>query len=156
MIKLNPEHIHLFLDEPIYVLHEHFESTLNQNTIEEDESIYQVHKGENNKGIIIFNEDENSELISPEDEEFLLKGLNALDIFLEDILIIDSEESLNKLEYSKIIKFTSNPDPATLYKVTSRDQIQYLECDKISTIKPNVELQKKFWIGLKTLFGRLN
>ena len=101
MIKLDPEHIHLLLDEPIYVLHEHFESTVKQPTgVQEENETYQ-YKGDNKKGIIIINEIDSDELISEEDEEFLFKGLNALDISLEDVRIISSGEFLAAADYRR-------------------------------------------------------
>ncbi|MEN8249063.1 MAG: hypothetical protein ABFS32_09030 [Bacteroidota bacterium] len=156
MIKLDPEHIHLLLDEPIYVLHEHFDAVVSEPSAELEKPQISNHKGENKKGIVIINHDDNSELMSQEDETFLFKGLNALDLTLEDVLITYSEDSLDdSIEFKKQIFFSSNPDPEKLYKVETIGGVQYLECDSLQSIRPDIELQKKFWIALKTLFNRL-
>lgn len=156
MNKLDPQHLHLLLDEPIYVLHEHFETPVKEPVIEHDEIESLPGSGANKKGIIIINLDEKHELISQEDEQFLFKGLNALDIYLDDVLIIPSGEMLDEVgHYNNVIRFTSNYDPGKLYKVTEQNETQHLECESLATIRPNIELQKKFWIALKTMFGRL-
>ena len=76
MDKLNPENIHLLLDEPIYVLKEHFTGHEPKPETDSDATPLPEFKGQNKKGILVVVEGGNADLITTEDEEFIFKGLN--------------------------------------------------------------------------------
>ena len=57
MNKLKPEHLHLLLDEPIYVLEEHFEGHEQSVDLEPETEQLPKFKGENKKGILIIIEE---------------------------------------------------------------------------------------------------
>ena len=124
MNQLSPEHLHLLLDEPIYVLEsdlrEHFEShehTPELNSAPETEQPTDF-KGENKKGIMIIIENKSDKAVAAEDEEFLFKGLNALNIFAEDAAIISKLPATGipeDIKHNKRIMFSSNPVEENLY-----------------------------------------
>ena len=154
MNKLNPEDLHLLLDEPIYVLHEHFDSGVHEPENEAIEPSQVLVKGENKKGIIILNEDNTTDLIAPDDEIFLFKGLNALGITLADIVILDATQPLAKsMQINKQIKFSASSKTEQLYDVKIVNGIQELECHPLKEIISNKELKVKFWLSLKSLFA---
>ena len=68
MDKVAPEHLHLLLDEPIYVLPDHGDHPL-ETVVAEEQPTY---SGANNLGICIFLGDSDEE-----DLNFLFKGLNG-------------------------------------------------------------------------------
>lgn len=158
MNKLSPEHLHLLLDEPIYVLEsdlrEHIEShehvpELNSAPKTEQPTDF---KGENKKGILIISQ----ELIVAEDEEFLFKGLNALNIFAEDAAIISKLSTADipeDIKHNKRIMFSAKPVEENLYQLETIDSITRLECHSISQIRNNKDLKVSFWLGLKAMFG---
>ena len=81
MNKLSPEHIHLLLDEPIYVLsneHPH-EIEAPEQKIEMAEALDAPAniKGKNLKSILIIIEEKVQKPLDVNDEKFLFKGLNA-------------------------------------------------------------------------------
>jgi len=153
MNNLKPEHLHLLLDEPIYVLNDHFEDHEPiPEIIRETEQVVDF-KGENKKGILIITQ----ETFGEEDEEFLFKGLNALHIFDEDVAIIDKlpnagiPESIN---HNKRIIFNVSPITEELYQIEIIDSITQLECHRISQIRNNQDLKVSFWLGLKAMFEK--
>lgn len=151
MNKLNPEHLYLLLDEPIYVLNDHFEDP--EPTAEIVPKIEPAinFKGENKKGIMIITQ----ESLAEEDEEFLFKGLNALNIFAEDVAIIDSipdAEIPESINHNKRIIFNVNPPAEKLYQTDIIDSITQMECNRISQIRNNQDLKVSFWLGLKAMF----
>ena len=87
MNKLNPEDLHLLIDEPIYVLRE---QVIQQEEIIEaaivEEPKIALEKPVPTKDILVIV----SNSVSPDDEIFLFKGLNALDITKNDISILDA------------------------------------------------------------------
>ena len=156
MNKLNPEHLHLLLDEPIYVLEsdlrEHFENEQppEQETAPETEQPINL-KGENKKGILIITQ----ESLAVEDEEFLFKGLNALDIFAEDAVIIikpSNDEIPADITHSKRLVFSTHPTDGMLYQLEKKGGVAHLECHSIKQIRNNKELKVSFWLGLKAMF----
>ena len=154
MNKLSPEHLHLLLDEPIYVLEsdlrEHFEGheTIPETKPTTDQIKF---KGENKKGILIISQ----EALVAEDEEFLFKGLSALEICARDVAIIikpaDAEIPL-AIDHSKRISFNTNPDEEVTYQIKSIEDIMQLECHSINKIRLNKDLKVSFWQGLKAIF----
>jgi hypothetical protein len=151
MNKLNPEHLHLLLDEPIYVLNDHFEDPeASPEIIQETEQVVNF-KGENKKGILIISQ----ETFVEEDEEFLFKGLNALNIFAEDVAIIDTSPNADipkSINHNKRITFNASPNSENLYQIDIIDSITQLECHSINQIRNNQDLKKSFWLGLKAMF----
>jgi hypothetical protein len=152
MNKLNPEHLHLLLDEPIYVLNEHFEGH-DSAPVPEYEQLTN-YKGENKKGILIIIEEKAEDTVAVKDEEFLFKGLNALNIIAEDVAIIDKHPDIDsqEIKHNKRITFSANPAKEKLYQVDTIDNISQLECHSINQIRNNQDLKVSFWLALKTMF----
>ena len=161
MNKLSPEHLHLLLDEPIYVLDGHFESHGQKPELEPEveantENLTDF-RGDNMKGILILNENNSPNIIDAEDEAFLFKGLNALDIQLPDVAITNNTSTTKDIitmSHSKRINFSTKPVAGKLYQIVTQDDITYLECHSISQIRSDKELKVKFWLGLKTMFAK--
>jgi len=157
MNKLEPEHLHLLLDEPFYVLsneprqdqHQTQEKT---DEIESDTKELPAHKGGNNKGILIIIDGEYTETAAVENEEFLFKGLNALNITLADVAIINSADtSLNTPTHSIRINFSAQGSSNLSYDIEVESDIAILRCHPLEQIRSNKELKIKFWHGLKKL-----
>ena len=153
MNKLSPEHLHLLLDEPIYVLNEHFEG---HDAVEPEPEQLTTYKGENKKGILITIETKKEVSIAAEDEEFLFKGLNALNIFAEDVAIVDKNQNfdLREIEHNKRLMFVSQSDEDKLYQVKTLDNIAQIECHSLSQIRNNQDLKVRFWLALKAMFEK--
>ncbi len=153
MDKLNPEYLPLLFDEPIFVLNDH----LTREDMAQDENEAPAAlpscKGENKKGILIVNEDNSHAPISPEDEEFLFKGLNTLNITLADVAIISAgDEQKAGVAFNKKIVFRQNPPADQLYEVNPINTARQLTCQTIAEIRKSKDLKVKFWLGLKKLF----
>lgn len=153
MNKLNPEHLYLLLDEPIYALdsdlREHFEGH-DSAAVPESEQLTN-YKGENKKGILIII----NEPLNLEDEEFLFKGLNALEIFAEDVTILSKPSNAEipaDIAHTKRLYFSTNPVKKILYQVETKEGIVHLKCHSIGQIRNNKELKVNFWLGLKSMF----
>jgi len=152
MNKLDPEHLHLLLDEPIYVLEEHFEGSETIPDLSEKEALPKF-RGENKKGILIIIE-ANTENFVTADEEFLFTGLNALNIYAEDVALLvnfPADESPG-IDHNKRIMFKIKPVADKLYQPEIIDNITQLECHSINQIRNNQDLKVSFWLGLKAIF----
>jgi hypothetical protein len=155
MNKLAPEHLHLLLDEPIYVLNsDHFESQ-EQNLVSVSENVDAVvtFEGENKKGILIFIGKESED--QAEDKSFLFKGLNALNILVEDVALIEDMANLEmreKIGHTSCLQFSNSTAEENLYELNTNDSITMLECHSISQIRQSEDLKRKFWQALKALF----
>ncbi len=152
MNKLSPEQLYLLLDEPIYVLEEHFEGHEPAPEAESETDLANF-KGENKKGILIVTQNS----LAAEDEEFLFKGLNALEIFAEDVTIISKPSNAEipaDIVHTKRLFFSANPVEETLYQVDTKEGIANLECHSIDQIRNNKDLKVGFWLGLKAMFSK--
>lgn len=154
MNKLNPEDLHLLIDEPIYVLREQVSQ---QEEVVEDASVeepkIELEKPELSKDILVIV----SNNVSPDDEIFLFKGLNALDITKNDISILDAftpNEDDSRFSHKKEIHFSENPDVEKVYKIIDNSGVSKLECHSLNTIRNDQDLKVKFWLALKALFGK--
>jgi hypothetical protein len=158
MNKLSPEHLHLLLDEPIFVLEEHFEGHIQESEPKPDGQPTPVaevmetpeYNRANKKGILIVTNSSDTEAVA--DEEFLFKGLNALDIHLSDIAIIKNPADSNTIEHSIRIDFNAETKADLSYKVEIKEGISYLQCHPLEQIRNRQDLKVKLWLGLKSLF----
>ena len=145
MNKLDKDHLHLLIDEPIYVLPDHGDHPTEPEPNDEMVSF----RGENKKGICVF-----AGNVSDEDLAFLFKGLNALDIELGDIALFNDNFNPDKNypEHSIRIRFgtETKSEPFKL----SKESIADLEAIPLGTIQADLELKKQFWLHLKELFGK--
>ena len=159
MNKLSPEHLHLLLDEPIYVLHNDRLSESIEDDEQTDELVPETNelpdfRGDNKKGILILIEELPEESVAAKDEEFLFKGLNALKVFAEDVAIVDTQPALEvpEIKHKKRIIFSAKPAEGNLYQIETLDNISQLSCHSISQIRNNQDLKVRFWLGLKAIF----
>ncbi len=160
MNKLSPEHIHLLLDEPIYVLSnehlpQHPEIPEHGTALQEEHETLVNFKGKNLKGILIIIEEQVEEALNIDDEEFLFKGLNALKIFADDVAIfakLPDKMLPDTISFEKCITFSSEASSENLYQVETVDKIRYLNCQRLSNIRNDEALKRSFWHGLKALF----
>ena len=152
MDKLSPDQLPQLFNEPIYVLDR--PTTGRQDNADATAAEHPEIKGQNNKGILIVNEDTAHTPISPEDEAFIFKGLNRLGITLDDVAIISSgDEQKASIDHRKKIILQQNPSPQNLYQVISEKDGQILNCHTIAAIRQNQELKVKFWLALKEMFA---
>ena len=150
MNKLSPEHIHLLLDEPIYVLESDLRENFEGHEEAPDQQPIVEYKGENKKGILIMMQ----ESLLAEDEVFIFKGLNALDIFTEDVALLIMPPEADKLPaitHSKRLVFGAEPTKEISYQVETIEGIAHLECHSIKQIRNNEDLKRSFWLGLKAI-----
>jgi hypothetical protein len=154
MNKLNPEDLHLLIDEPIYLLKE---QVVQQEEIKEDTKVeepkVELEKPASIKDILVIV----SNNISPDDEIFLFKGLNALDITKDDISILDAftpADEDSRFSHSKEIHFSENPDSEKVYRVIEISGLSKLACQPLNIIRNDKDLKVKFWLALKSLFGK--
>ena len=159
MNKLSPEHLHLLLDEPIYVLHNDRLSESIEDDEQTDELVPETNelpdfRGDNKKGILILIEELPEESVAAKDEEFLFKGLNALKVFAEDVAIVDTQPALEvpEIKHKKRIIFSAKPAEENLYQIETIDNISQLSCHSISQIRNDQDLKVQFWLGLKAIF----
>lgn len=146
MDNLSPEHLHILLDEPIYVLADHGDHPIEEAIVEEDQPLY---RGENNQGICLFVGDSNQE-----DIDFLFKGLNALNLQEKDVAIFDSEfiSSNEYPSHSKRLIFTTRAKIDTAFNVILEDSLKRIETIPLNEIRNNQEFKRNFWEALKTIF----
>ncbi len=155
MNKLDPEHLHLLLDEPIYVLNKHFDVTETQANDEKSDQKEFEKEAKEVKGVLIINEEIGEDIILQEDEEFLFKGLSALEINKDDVTIISTKttaEDVKLIPHTKRIIFKSEAEESRLYRPTNSNGIVSMECNSLSQIRNDNELKKRFWLGLKAMF----
>jgi len=160
MNKLSDEHLYLLLDEPIYVLEEHFESheitkVPDVKTVKSNEASVLI-MGENQKGILILVDEKNDEVISEEDKNFLFKGLNALKIFVEDVAIAkmnDQNEISESINFSVCIRFSDDLEKV-FYQPETEEGVTRLNCHSLAKIRSEQDLKLKFWRSLQALFTR--
>ena len=154
MSKIHPEDLHLLLDEPIYVINEHADTPVTPPEEEMENEHPLDFEGKNKKGILIIISKSGEEKTDAEDQEFLFKGLNALNILAEDVAIVngtDHNNIISKIKHGKRIIFSSSLANETLYQVETLEDIEQLGCESINTIRNSKELKVKFWLGLKDL-----
>ncbi|RLD24493.1 MAG: hypothetical protein DRI71_02400 [Bacteroidetes bacterium] len=154
MSKLNPEHLYLLLDGPIYVINEHADTPVPQPEEKTEDPQPVLFEGENKQGILIILSKSGEEKADSADEEFLFKGLNALNLTAEDVAIADGTDHgtfISNIKHSKRIIFSTNPVKETLYQIEIIEDIEQLGCESIFTIRNNKDLKIKFWLGLKDL-----
>ena len=160
MNKLNPEDLHLLIDEPIYLLDDHViqkgEEEVKDEVKEDskvEEPVVELAKPKTTKNIIVISESN----ISSEDEIFLFKGLNALDITKDDISILNSlptSQGEVPITHKIQIIFNDSTEEQKLYNVIDNSGVSSLACHSLNIIRNDHELKKKFWFGLKALFGK--
>jgi hypothetical protein len=153
MNKLNPEHLHLLLDEPIYILHSDHLKEQDVVLAPENNDVVVTFEGENKKGILIFIGAESEHTV--EDKLFLFKGLNALNILAEDVALVEEASSLEtqeKIKHTRCINFSGNSSEESFYNLNTNNGITALDCDRISQIRSNEDLKRRFWQALKALF----
>ena len=147
MNRLENEHLHLLLDEPFYVLPDHGDHPIDSP----DDTTVVAFEGYNVKGIAVFVGD-----ASEDDVAFLFKGLNALDISLEDIALFKSvhDSNLKYPDHTIRIDFTA-VDRQVNFDLTKESDFSLLSALSLSAIQADLDLKKQFWLNLKDLFGKL-
>ena len=145
MIRLDNEHIHLLLDEPIYVLADHGDHPAD-DAVNDDQPAY---RGNNNKGVCVF-----AEAASKDDLVFLFKGLNALNISDDDVALFDKDyDALQEYpNHHKRLRFSKHVDVAKAFNVVHTEEITTLSSIPLEEIRNNQDFKRKFWKALKTMF----
>jgi hypothetical protein len=148
MNRLDDNHIHLLLDEPIYVLADHGDHPSDE-AINDNQPGY---IGENGKGICIF-----AEAASEEDLAFLFKGLNALNINKQDIALFEKDyDSLQEYPiHQRRLRFSEHVDIAKAFKVIHADELTTLSTIPLEEIRNNQDFKRQFWEALKVIFKAL-
>lgn len=152
MEKLSDEHLHLLLDEPIYVMPDHGDHPIVEDQAEE--YISPSFEGNNEKGICVFIGNNPDSL--EQDMEFLFKGLNALDITHSDIALYKDNCDLtaNYPAHTRRIEFITSVAYDSAFSINKETDISILQAKSIAEIRNDLELKKKFWLSLKELFGK--
>ena len=151
MENLANEHLYLLLDEPIYVVPDHGDHPL---TEEKEEIPLPAFLGENKKGIGVFiGNNPDSE---DQDLEFLFKGLNALDITAIDIALFKEpfNENVKYPDHQKRLEFDNQISEEMAFSVQKTDHLSLMQAKPLASIRNDIELKKRFWLGLKALFTK--
>ena len=145
MNRLDDQHIHLLLDDPIYVLADHGDHPTGSSEKEEQP----VFQGENRKGICIF-----ASGAKEEDKIFLFKGLNALNIDEADVAIFDADyESLKEYPaHNTRLRFTELVKLDEAFDVHKDNNLTSLNCIPLQEIRNSQDFKRKFWEALKSIF----
>lgn len=145
MNRLADEHLHLLLDEPVYIIADHGDHPTDE-ILKDDQPEYD---GENKKGICIFAAEANED-----DLAFLFKGLNALNIDKPDVAIYKNDyDSLEEYpDHRKRLRFTEHVEMAKAFNVVHSDELTTLNTIPLEEIRNNQEFKRKFWEALKVIF----
>lgn len=152
MDKLPAEYLPLLMDDPIYVLEEHGDHAVvePEAEVEEPEAVYFT--GENKKGIAVFLGADGNDEQATEDEAMLFKGLNALEITLEDIALIKQAYNNDAiLPEHKVRLVFSQEQREDFYQVTNQNGVTVLTCQPLAVIRESQDLKVKYWLALKEL-----
>lgn len=158
--KLPDSDLPLLFDEEIYVIDSTFQSKIKKKAdteapTEDSDSPKLSYKGNFAKEVLIIFSDNTLDELNAGDEEFLLKVLGAVDLGLEDVAILNvsqGQDWKNVLSPTHVLGFGVPELPAG-YQITAHDEAAHLYCDALSVIAENVELKKKLWAGLKSMFA---
>lgn len=145
MNRLAEEHIHLLIDEPIYVLEDHGDHPTIQYVAEKEPE----YTGANEKGICIFAEEP-----SDDDLTFLFKGLNALNIEAKDVAIFrtDYEATRDYPDHNHRLRFSEQISLAATFKLNQKNNLIVLDCLPLEKIRNNQDFKRQFWEALKLIF----
>ena len=158
--KLTDSDLPLLFDEEIYVIDTTFDSKIKKQastevSADDADPPKLDYKGDFGKEVLILFSDKDVVELTAGDEEFLLKVLAAVDLGLEDVAILNVSQGQaweDFLSPTHVLSF-GVPELAAGYQITAHDESAHLYCDSLSVIAENVELKKKLWAGLKSLFA---
>ena len=155
--RLNSNELHVILDEPIYVLDKSPTIDLSEDVSSEPEmeAILQYKGGFSSKVVVLVNQAE-ADFTTEAEEAFLLKVIEAVNMGLEDIAIINltnSSEWANELQPGKILGFGISTDVEP-YEVHVTEKNTQFYGYHLSKIMEDVQLKRKLWEGLKIMFPK--
>ncbi len=114
-------------------------------------------RGKNKKHILVLAARE----LTPAEDEFLTKIMNAAGLSWDDIAFINWKEQprpdlLDRLETHVVISFGLEHDPwcdAVPYSVHHANGVTHLRADDLQSLNENTDLKRKLWMALKEMFG---
>lgn len=163
MIERNPRFLSLFLNESVYIVDEPepLEST-------EPELPEIQYKGQNKQKILIMVYDEKEEFLSEKDEAFLLKVLQAVQLTINDIALVNCQNledpannftALNNISYKTLISFGEIPEALPFSKYLVKYQLNtdeqnrvYLQADALKDIARDRTKKQLLWKNLQEIF----
>ncbi len=115
------------------------------------------YRGQNKKNILVLVD----KALEPDQEDLLVKILQSAGLKWEDIALIvwpDSQRAdlIRTLGSHVVLSFGLDSDPwcdTVPYEISTANGLSHLQADSLSSIAGEVELKRKLWSALKTLFG---
>ena len=156
--RLSESDLHLLLDEELFIIESPADAAIklakSESEAEEEVSPEPslVYQGDFNSHVAILFSSENEQEMSSSDQEFLFKILSSVNLTKSDVAVInivsypswqDQLDAKIVLDFSK-----SNAD----YSITEVNSQKELKCDPLAQIASNVELKRKLWNALKSMF----
>ena len=163
MIERNRNFLSLFLNDPIYILEEPESSEL-----PEEKEITISFKGQNKREVMVIVSDRNAEYLSEDEENFLIKVLQAVQLSADDIALVNMHNlqnqahqlaALNNISFKTLIVFGEIPEeiPFTKHLINYQwnkddENRVYLQADALKQIANDRTKKQLLWKNLQEIF----
>jgi hypothetical protein len=163
MIERDRHFLAMFLNDPVYVVEEPESPEL-----PEEKEIAIQFKGKNKQEIVVMVNDEKAEYLSENEEAFLMKILQAVQLTQDDIALVNAyhfqsevhqPEALNNIPYKTLITFGDLPEAVffrkylTKYLWNKDDKNRvYLQADALKEIANDRTKKQLLWKNLQEIF----
>ncbi len=157
----DPEFLRQFIDRNIYVISERkvteTESKVSQDAVSDPVHTY---KGNNNAGIAVCIGENNT----PEENKLLTDILKAVNLRVDEVALYEMGEEIKSSEFLDISGFkilisfgitsvnSVYLNIETKYSPTTVENCTVLIADPLSALQREVDLKKKLWAALKSMF----
>jgi len=160
----NKEYLRHLFTEDIFIVNEQPQKSQSDESADNkiDSHPRLKFKGSVDNNVLIYNFDKSNEFISQGDELFLQNILKAIKLNISETTIINAakEEAdlstilsqLNQVKTVLIFGANSIALDVEFYQASSKDNINYLKCDPLSSIEKDKEKKKALWSALQELF----
>jgi hypothetical protein len=163
MIERDHHFLAMFLNDPVYVVEEPETPEL-----PEEKKTAISFRGQNKQEIIVIMHDEHAEYLSENDEAFLMKILQAVQLTQDDIALVNAwhfqsevhqPEAFNNISYKTLITFGDLPEAVffrkylTKYQWNKDDENRvYLQVDALKEIANDRTKKQLLWKNLQEIF----
>lgn len=163
MIERDRHFLAMFLSDPVYVVEEPESPEL-----PEEKEITIPFKGQNKQEIMVIVNDEKAEYLSENEEAFLMKILQAVQLTQEDIALVNAwhfqseahqSEVLNNIPYKTLIVFGDMSEAVFFRKYLAKYQWNkddenrvYLQADALKEIANDRTKKQLLWKNLQEIF----
>jgi hypothetical protein len=114
-------------------------------------------RGKNRKNILILLD----KPLKPAHEDLLVKIMQAAGLDWDDVALVvwhdePRADLIKTLKSHVVINFGLESDPwcdTEPYEITAANGLSHLQADSLASLAEDVELKRKLWSALKTLFG---